>query len=180
VTRLGGVMKTWCLTSLALVATIALNAQDKIKWISWEEAVELNQHEPRKVIVDVYTDWCGWCKKMDMATFQHPDVVQYVNEHYYAIKFDAEFKGDIEIKDHVYQYVKQSPRGYHQLAAEIIFGRLSFPTIVFMDESLDVIQPIPGFKNHQDFEMIMRYFADDYHKPTPWKKFATSYSRNRP
>ena len=153
-------------------------AQSTIQWLTWEEAIEMNEKEPRKVIVDVYTDWCGWCKKMDKATFQHPSVVQYVNEHYYAIKFNAEQREAIEINDKVYEYVRKGPRGYHELAAQITYGRLSFPTIVFLNENMDVIQPIPGFKSHEDFQMIMEYFGNDYHKNTPWKKFAANYSKN--
>jgi len=38
-----------------------------VMWYSWEEAVEANKEEPRKFFVDVYTDWCGWCKRMDLS-----------------------------------------------------------------------------------------------------------------
>ena len=174
----GGYYRSALIFMLSAFFAVHSYGQERIQWISWEEAVTLSQESPRKIIVDVYTDWCGWCKKMDKVTFQNPEVAQYVNEHYYAIKFNAEQREAIKLKDEVYEYVKQGPRGYHELAAEITFGRLSFPTIVFLNEKLEIIQPIPGFKNHEDFQMIMHYFSNDYHKTTPWKKFAASYSRN--
>ena len=62
----------------------------EIQWLTMEEAYEKTQKEPKKILVDVYTDWCGWCKVMDRGTFRDEKVVAYVNEHYYAVKFDAE------------------------------------------------------------------------------------------
>jgi uncharacterized protein YyaL (SSP411 family) len=150
--------------------------QDNVNWLTWEEAVELNKKEHRKVFVDVYTDWCGWCKKMDKATFQQPHIAEYLNENYYPVKFNAEQRTDITLNEKVYKFVRSGRSGYHELAAEITFGKLSYPTIVFMDENMKVIQPIMGYKDAGVFEMIMTYFAEDHYKTTPWKKFTSVYS----
>ena len=64
----------------------AADEKPKIKWLTFEQAVELSQKEPRKILIDIYTDWCGWCKKMDAATYMHPKIVEYINTHYYAVK----------------------------------------------------------------------------------------------
>jgi uncharacterized protein YyaL (SSP411 family) len=165
-----GYMK-WMFTFAALSLVVLLSAQSSVKWLTWEEAASLSKNEPRKFFVDVYTDWCGWCKKMDKATFQNPSVANYLNTHYYPIKFNAEQRSDIKIHDKTYQYVGNQGRGYHQLAAEITFGRLSYPTVVFLDENMKVIQPVPGFKEAPEFQMMMKYFAEDHHKTTPWTKY---------
>lgn len=154
--------------------SIDLHAQ-KINWHTWEEVIELQKKEPRKVFIDVYTDWCGWCKKMDKATFQQPDIAKYVNDNYYAIKFDAEQKETIEMDGKTYKYVQSGRRGYHELAVDITRGKLSFPTIVFMTSDMALIQPIPGFKDVPTFEMIMTYFAEDNHKKTPWSVYQKTY-----
>ncbi len=175
-------MIDWLFTPRLFVATLfaALSCtaigQAQVNWVTWEEAVILIQDEPRKVVVDVYTDWCGWCKKMDKTTFRNEEVVSYLNDNFYAVKFNAEQKADIEIKEKVYKFVKSGRNGYHELAAEITFGKLSYPTVVFLDEKLDVIQPIAGFKDAAMFEMIMTYFGGDHHKTIPWKKYSTNYS----
>ena len=148
----------------------------QINWLTWEEAQAKNAKEPRKFIVDVYTQWCGWCKKMDKETFAQPDIVKYINKHYYAIKFDAETKTDILFKDQTYQYLRSGNSGYHQLAAELTFGKLSYPTIVFLDERLNVLQPIPGYKDTASLDKILKYFAEDYYKTTPWKKYEEMYN----
>ena len=155
-------------------------ATGQINWMSWEEAQAKNSKEPRKFIVDVYTQWCGWCKKMDKETFANPEIAKYVNKYYYAVKFDAETKTPITINDKVYEYVKSGNSGYHQLAAEIMFGKMSYPTIVFLDEKLNVLQPIPGYKDTISLERIMKYFAEDYYKTTPWKKYLEMYDKPAP
>ncbi|MBT8190138.1 MAG: DUF255 domain-containing protein [Bacteroidia bacterium] len=156
--------------------------QSKVNWLTWEQAVEKNMKEKRKIVVDVYTDWCGWCKKMDKYTFQTEFIADYINEHYYAVKFNAEQKEEINFNGKVYKYVSSfGRRGYHELASEILNGRMSYPTVVFLDENQNVIQPIPGYQDAQTFEMIMTYFAENHYQSVPWQKFTRSFkSQNYP
>ncbi len=163
---------------LSFLAQSQLDAQRKIQWRTWEEVEKLQSVEPRKIFVDVYTEWCGWCKKMDKATFQQDHIAKYVNENYYAVKFDAEHRENINFNGKVYKFVKGGKRGYNELAVEITRGKLSFPTIVFLDESNNLIQPIPGFQNSETFEMIATFFAEDHFKDTPWKRYTATYKSN--
>lgn len=160
------------------VGHLAPVSAQEIQWLNWEEAQARNAKEPRKFIVDVYTQWCGWCKKMDKATFEQPDISKYINENYYAVKFDAETKEDIMFNNRVFKYVRSGTSGYNELAVEITFGKLSYPTIVFLDEKLNVIQPIPGYKDPSSLDKIMKYFAENYYKSMPWKKYEEMYIAN--
>ncbi|MCB0705052.1 MAG: DUF255 domain-containing protein [Saprospiraceae bacterium] len=147
-----------------------------INWMTWEEAVAASKENPKKIMVDIYTDWCGWCKRMDTNTFQTAAIAEYVNEHYYAVKFDAEQKGDIEFNGKTYRFINNDRRGYHELAAELTKGRLGYPTTVFLDEQLSVIQSIAGYKSPEDFEAIITYFGGDFHRKMPWDKYRQSFS----
>ena len=146
--------------------------------MSWEEAVAANEVEPRKIFVDIYTSWCGWCKKMDKSTFREEFIVDYVNENFYPIKFDAQSTQDIFYNGKMYSFIKKGKKGYHELALEITKGQLSFPTVVFIDEEYHVLQPIPGFQNKDRFEQIITYFAGDHFKTTPWNAYSNTYSRD--
>ncbi len=150
-------------------------ANGHINWLTWEEAVQKSAKHKKKIIVDVYTDWCGWCKRMDKATFQEAHIAKYVNEHFYAIKFNAEYRKEIVFNGKTYKYVPNGQRGYHELAAEIMQGRLSYPTIVFLDENKKVIQPVPGYKTPEQFEQIITYFGRNEHLKTPWESYKKSY-----
>lgn len=164
-------------TLISLLPWLALSPlAGQVQWLSWQEAQVRNAKEPRKFIVDVITQWCGWCKKMDKATFDQANISEYVNQHFYAVKFDAETKTDIDFNNQTYKFVRSGSTGYHELAGELTFGKLSFPTLVFLDEKLNVIQPIPGYKDPVSLDKIMRYFAEDHYKSMPWKKFEELYA----
>ncbi len=152
--------------------------QDQIQWLTWEQALEKNKIEKRKIIVDVYTQWCTWCKKMDQRTYRRPEIVEQINQEFYAIKFDAEQKEDIIFNNKIYKYVSTfGMKGYHELAQEIMNGRMSYPTTVFIDEDLNVIQPIPGFQGSITFKMILDYFSGNFYTHTPWHKFEKGYQQ---
>ncbi len=142
--------------------------------MSWDEALRRNEIEQRKFVVDIYTSWCSWCKRLDKVTFQNEDIAKYINENFYAIKFNAEQKAPVVIHGKTYKYLKKNKRGYHELAAALTQGNLSYPTVVFLDNKLRTIQALKGFHSPKDFAVIIRYFADDHYKTTPWKKFASN------
>lgn len=153
----------------------ASGQEEKIKWLSWEEVVIKRQQEPKKVIVDVYTDWCGWCKKMDASTFSNQNLVKYVNENYYAIKFDAEQKEPIILGTDTFKFIENGRRGYHELAALIMNSRMSYPTTVFLDENINMIQPIPGYLSVQNIEPILIFIAEEKYKSQEWTSFQQNY-----
>ncbi|MBW8243295.1 DUF255 domain-containing protein [Muricauda oceani] len=152
-----------------------LNAQAQdINWISWEEAVELSKTDaqPKKIFVDVYTDWCGWCKKMDKNTFQNPEVSKYMQDNFYMVKMDAEGKDPIEYQGKTFKYVPSGRRGYHELAAALLQGKMSYPTVVFLDEKLNMLSPVPGYQQVEPFMQIAKYFGDNIYKDKDWKSYA--------
>lgn len=154
-----------------LLFTVQSQAQNKIKWMTWEEAIAAQKVDERKILVDVYTDWCKVCKKMDKYTFQKDRLAKYINENYYPVKFNAESRQDITFRNKVYKYVNKVGGGYHELALVITQGKLKFPTYVFLDETMSILQPIPGYQDSKTFGLIASYFANDFYKNTPWRSY---------
>ncbi len=158
--------------TLIFLCSMAITAQE-IQWMSFEDAVAMTQNEgnTKKVFIDVYTDWCGWCKKMDKDTFQNPEVAKYMQENYYMVKFNAEGKEPIEFDGRTFEYVPSGRRGYHQLAAALLNNRLSYPTVVFLDENMKMLSPVPGYQKVKPFLQIARYFGDNIYKEQDWKSY---------
>ncbi len=148
--------------------------KNNINWMSFEEAVNKCETSPKKIFIDVYTDWCGWCKKMDQTTFINEDVVNYMNENFYAVKFNAEQTETVNFKG--YTFINEKPmgtkKGTHQLAAALLQGKLSYPSYVFMNENCQVVTVVPGYSEAEDMLLIMKYFATDAFKTTKWEEYS--------
>ena len=150
------------LSSPAQVTEKSTGNEVKIKWYSFEEAYKLNKKKPKKMIVDIYTEWCGWCKRMDAETFTNPVIVKYMNAHFYCVKFDAERKDTIEL-DGV-KYINPNPearRSTHQLANILLRNSMSYPSYTIIDEKGKVIVPIPGYHQAKEFEAILSFFGEN-------------------
>jgi thioredoxin-related protein len=148
-----------------------------VRWLTFEEATERSKADKRKIFIEVYTDWCGWCKRLDAVTFTDSAVAQYLNENYYPVKFNAESSEEIVFHQKTYALRRQGGRSYHELAVELLNGRLSFPTLVFLDENLNVIQAIAGYQEPDKLFTILNYFGTDSHKTTPWDVYERRFNQ---
>ncbi|HTX87576.1 MAG TPA: DUF255 domain-containing protein [Bacteroidales bacterium] len=150
---------------------------DHIKWYSFEDAYQLNKKKPKKIFIDVYTDWCGWCKKMDAETFTNPVIVKYMKKNFYCVKLNAERKDTVVI-DGV-TFVNKNPaakRSTHQLAVELLKGNMSYPSYVFLNEKSQWLTVVPGYQAPKSFEPILHYFGDDAYKNNiPWEEFQSTF-----
>ena len=169
--------------SLFLLLVTVVKSQEangeEINWISFEEAIELNKKEKKKILVDVYTDWCGWCKKMDRTTYSHPEIVEYINKNYYAVKLNAERKDTVKLGSQI--FVNENPesrRSPHQLAVSLLNGKMGYPSTVFLDENVELLNPpISGYLSASSIEPILHFFGDNVYskKEMSWQEFQAQF-----
>ncbi|MDA0309190.1 MAG: DUF255 domain-containing protein [Bacteroidetes bacterium] len=146
-----------------------------LTWYSIEEALILNEKEPRPVMIDLYTDWCGWCKVMDQRTFSNPEIARVLSTYFYPVKFDAEQKPEVNFKGRIFKFVASGQRGYHELAAALTQGKLSYPTLVFLDKSMTPLQPLPGYKTPNDLEPILNFFGTGIYLTKTYDEFLKEF-----
>jgi len=113
---------------LVVILSTSFGVAQEVNWLTWNEAAELaaTDKNPKKVFIDVYTDWCGWCKR----------------------------------------------KGYHEFAATLMQGRLSYPTTIFLDEEMNMLSPVPGYQKPEPFLNIAKYFGENIYKDKDWKTYA--------
>ena len=174
----GVLIITWLLVSMVSLA--------QVNWVTIEQAQELNKKEPRKIMVDVYTKWCGPCKMLDRYTFGDKWTADYINKHYYAVKFNAEgpdpctFKGT-KFTNPGYVKDKRGRNGTHQFTQAIapVNGRIAYPTIVFIDQELNLITPIQGFQKPAQFEPMLKFIKEDKYRTSNWEEFMKTFKSDR-
>ncbi len=156
---------------VSVVFILPVSAQNKIEWKKAKAALEQHDGE-KKVFIDVYTDWCGWCKKMDKSTFVDTDVAEKMNKYFTAVKFDAESATPIKFKDRIYENTSPDVRrSTHELAVKLLNGKLGYPSFVFLDEELNVITVVNGYVGADEFVPILDYLGSGAYKTQTWEEY---------
>lgn len=124
-------------------------------WHDIKQIENLQKTNPKPIIVDVYTDWCKWCKVMDQKTFSNPELIEYLNANYHMVKFNAETKSALNFKGESYNFVQNGRKGYNTLATKLCNGKLSYPSFVVLDTDLNTAQVINGFKDADAFKSLL-------------------------
>jgi len=175
-------MKKLLLLVFITIGFTQSNAQKKINWISMNEALAAQKETPKKIIMDVYTKWCGPCKLMDKNTFSNKDVIKFINENYYAVKFNAEGIEEVNYQDFIYtnpnyQEGRKGRNSQHLLAHALkVTG---YPSLVFFKDNGDLIQTVVGYKTPEQLEIFLKMIAgDDYLKLTTgeaWQEYQENF-----
>jgi len=146
------------------------------KWYTFEEAYALNQKNPKKIFIDIFTDWCGWCLKMDNTTFQDTTIRNYMAEHFYPVKFNAERKDTVRYNGHTYVNPSPNvPRSTHQLALSLLQGQLSYPSYVMLNEKFELVNTQIGYKFPKELEAILHYVAEGAYGKISFEKYSQSF-----
>lgn len=148
-------------------------SSNEIHWLTVEEVQEKMKTKPKKVYIDVYTDWCGWCKVMDKKTFANQNVIDYFNKNFYCIHFNAERADEVLFNDK--KYGRTDGGKTNDLAIEWMGGRMSYPTSLFFDEGFINPQPVPGYLEVNNMELIATYFVGNFHKTKPFEQYQKEF-----
>ncbi|NSW95400.1 MAG: DUF255 domain-containing protein [Bacteroidales bacterium] len=164
------------LVILINITSFSYSQTATVKWYTIQEAEKLSKQTPKPIFIDTYTDWCGWCKKMDQETFTNPIIAEILNQKFYPVKFDAEGKESVTFLGQT--FINDGKYGKaHQLAVALLNGRLSYPTVVFLtlQDNKYSVSPVPGFRQPKDMEVLLSYFADKAYLSQKWEDYQKSF-----
>lgn len=148
---------------LMFVTSLAL-AGGNVKWKGFDEGMAEAKRTNKKVLIDVYTNWCGWCKKMDAVTYADKNVADYLAKKYIVIKLNAESSKPLTYKSK--QYTES------ELAAA--FGISGYPATLFLKPDGEAITMYPGFADAKKFLTVVSFIAEDHYLSRKFEDYASS------
>lgn len=175
-------MKHIVLLVLLVASTTSLLAQGKINWMPMNDALTAQVENPKPILIDMYTNWCGPCKMLDRNTFSNEDFAAYVNEHYYAVKFNAEGDEPVAYLDNSFSNPKYDPakamrrNSQHQFATHL--GIRAYPTVVFLNKKGELLTAVKSYRTAQQLELYLKLFATEAHLNLKTQEAFNAYSEN--
>jgi thioredoxin-related protein len=120
-------------------------APEEVVWLNIKDAESEKNADKKYYFVDVYTEWCGWCKVMDRETFSKKEVIEFMNKNFHNIKFDAEQRETAIFNGKTYTWVNSGRNGINMLAMELLNTELSYPSYVILDENKKPVEVLKGY-----------------------------------
>ena len=150
--KVGALLVSMVLTASALSLPAAAGQGPAVQWRGWDRGLEEARASGRPVIVDVYTDWCGWCRRMEANVYSQPEVRDYLSRKFVAIKLDAEASDAARYQGRAFTS--------RSLAAQ--FGVSGYPTTLFLRPAGEHLVSVPGYVDADRFLQVLRYIGDGH------------------
>lgn len=157
-------IKGCILLAFLSTALLAQKNKESLQWLSFEQLEDSMKLHPKKIVIDVGTSWCAYCKMLDRKTLNDAHISTYLSKYYYCVKLNAEEKEAIAFAGQVYAFEPTGNNtGIHALARNLATkeGRVVYPTLVFLSENHLLLYQHQGFIASKDLQKILTYLTQN-------------------
>lgn len=130
-----------------------------ITWLTFEEGMAKSAIDRKPLFIDVYTDWCSWCKVMMTEAFIDPAIVNYLNSNYLPVRFNAESSTPVNFSNKTFVDTIISNKHIHQLAIALLDARPAYPTLVYITRDGKKFA-VPGYQKAPGLLPYLVYYNE--------------------
>lgn len=181
------------LLSLALYGTIpaqspAPEATPAVQWMEFDAALKTASASGKHIMVDVYTDWCGYCKKLDAETYSEEGVRKILADSYVSIKLKGDSSRKLKVsvqpldsegKTLLRFVVTDTASSSEASLSRGALRATGFPTIAFLAPDGRLITTRPGYINAEQFTHIINFIKDDLYEVMSFNEYLQSLEKAR-
>tara|TARA_B110000037_G_scaffold188288_1_gene219611 strand:- start:131477 stop:132109 length:633 start_codon:yes stop_codon:yes gene_type:complete len=133
---------------------------EAIEWLDFETAIDRNKEEKKFIFIDMYTDWCSWCKKMDGSSFKDQSLINYIDQNFYAVKLNPETEIAIAYKEVLYEQKVFNGKKMNELAVNLMDSKISFPSFVILNKREVKRGVIKGYQNSNQLLLALKRYVE--------------------
>ncbi|MBA7532075.1 Thiol:disulfide interchange protein DsbD [subsurface metagenome] len=132
-----------------------------LNWLSYNEGLALAEKENKYVLIDFYTDWCGYCKKMNKETYSNEEVKSILNKNFVIVKVNAESEN--KVIENGEEIIERELAKSYQVTG--------YPTTWFLESNHNPIAPLPGYVTAEQFIPVLNYIGEGWYKSISFKEY---------
>lgn len=170
--------KSIIITMLACLLGGFVHAQG-VKWQAIETAAKA-ENSSKLYFIDFYTNWCGWCKRMDRDTFSDSIVASILNKYYIPVKFNAEGSSQFEWNNRSFnkgQSINGRP-ATHTFVSYVLGNKIGYPSFAIFNAEKQLLQVIPGYVKADEFAQILWYFSSGAYTRYPYERYQQQFEKS--
>lgn len=170
------ILGVYCLI-LAFVSFQAQENEGLVKWMDFKQAQEACKTQQKPLLIDFYTDWCGWCKHMMKTTYSDPGLASYINAYFYPVKFDAETHDTIEYQGVKYFNRSTAKKSTHDLTIKFLGQNISYPSTVFVSNNFQFNLLTQGYMEVKKIEPLLVFVVEGAFRTSSFDDFNQSFQK---
>ena len=133
-----------------------------LNWLSYNEGLARAEKENKYVLIDFYTDWCGYCKKMDKNTYSNEEVKKILSKKFVIIRVNAE--SDSKVIENGKEITERELAKLYKVSG--------YPTTWFLESNHSRVAPLPGYVTTEQFIPVLNYISEGWYKSISFKEYS--------